>query len=65
MPHENRIGTARLAADGLINREIAACLLISPRTVGHHLSNVFPQLGIASRTDLARVDFDKDLRLIG
>ncbi|MEU6643491.1 AAA family ATPase [Saccharomonospora sp. NPDC046836] len=54
---------AQLAADRLTNREIAAQLLISPRTVGHHLANVYPKLGIASRADLARIDFDGDLRL--
>lgn len=56
---------ARLAAEGLTNREIGAQLLISPRTVGHHLSNVFPKLGIVSRADLARVDFEDGLRLRG
>ena len=54
---------ARLAAAGLTNREIGTQLLISPRTVGHHLANVFPKLGIGSRTDLARVDFENGLRL--
>ncbi|MEU0479163.1 AAA family ATPase [Streptosporangium sp. NPDC006013] len=54
---------ARLAAERLTNREIAAQLLISPRTVGHHLANVYPKLGIASRADLARIDFAGDLRL--
>ncbi|WP_371583872.1 helix-turn-helix transcriptional regulator [Streptomyces sp. NBC_01314] len=56
---------ARLAAQGLTNREIGAQLLISPRTVGHHLANVFPKLGIVSRADLARVDFEDGLHLIG
>ncbi|MFF7648142.1 LuxR C-terminal-related transcriptional regulator [Streptomyces canus] len=32
-------------------------MLISHRTVAHHLANVFPKLGIVSRADLARIDF--------
>ncbi|MFI5877583.1 AAA family ATPase [Streptomyces sp. NPDC051445] len=62
-PQELRV--ARLAAQGLTNREIGAQLLISPRTVGHHLASVFPKLGIVSRADLARIDFGDGLHLIG
>ncbi|MEV4456001.1 helix-turn-helix transcriptional regulator [Microbispora sp. NPDC049633] len=45
----------RLAAAGISNREIAAQLFLSPRTVGHHLYRAFPKLGVTSRTELAGV----------
>ena len=43
---------AELAAQGLSNREIAARLFLSPRTVGSHLYRVFPKLGVTSRAQL-------------
>ncbi|MGH3382822.1 MAG: helix-turn-helix transcriptional regulator, partial [Actinoallomurus sp.] len=45
---------ARLAAEGATNREIASRLVLSHRTVDHHLRNVFVRLGIRSRVELAR-----------
>ena len=49
-PQELQI--AGMAAGGLSNREIGQQLYISHRTVGYHLSRVFPKLGITSRTQL-------------
>ncbi|MER7484352.1 AAA family ATPase [Streptomyces sp. NPDC126497] len=43
----------RLAARGLSNRDIAAQLFLSPRTVGYHLYKAFPKLGVTARTELA------------
>ena len=43
----------RLVAEGLTNREVAAQLFVSPRTIDFHLRNVFRKLGITLRTELA------------
>ncbi|MGQ4719155.1 LuxR C-terminal-related transcriptional regulator [Streptomyces anulatus] len=52
-PQQLRI--ARYVAEGSTNREVALRLSLSPRTVDHHLRNVFAALGIRSRTELARL----------
>ncbi|MEW9532064.1 AAA family ATPase [Microbispora sp. NPDC049125] len=50
-PQELQI--VRLAARGLSNRDIAAQLFLSPRTVAHHLYKAYPKLGVVSRRELA------------
>ncbi|WP_409332487.1 helix-turn-helix transcriptional regulator [Trujillonella humicola] len=44
---------ALLVARGLTNREVAAALFLSPRTVEHHLGRVLRKHGLRSRTELA------------
>ena len=46
----------KLVAAGLSNREVAAQLFVSPRTVDFHLRNVFTKLGVTSRSQLAQRD---------
>ncbi|WP_169814023.1 helix-turn-helix domain-containing protein, partial [Actinomadura kijaniata] len=58
-PQELQI--VRLAAQGLSNRDIAAQLFLSHRTVGYHLYKAYPKLGVASRGELK--DLAADLGL--
>jgi DNA-binding CsgD family transcriptional regulator/tetratricopeptide (TPR) repeat protein len=43
-----------LIAEGRPNREIAARLFLSPRTVGHHVSSILAKLGARTRAEAAR-----------
>ena len=59
--HEQRLSelssaeyrVAALAAEGLSNRDIAARLFVTVKTVEFHMSRVFRKLGITSRTAIA------------
>ena len=46
---------ALLVADGKTNKEIAAALFLSPKTIEYHLANTFRKLDIHSRAELARI----------
>jgi DNA-binding CsgD family transcriptional regulator/tetratricopeptide (TPR) repeat protein len=50
-PHELQV--ARLAVGGASNRDLAASLFISPRTVEAHLTAIFRKLGVRNRRELA------------
>jgi DNA-binding CsgD family transcriptional regulator len=49
----SELRVARFAAEGCSNREIAAALVVSVRTVEFHLSGAYGKLGIAARRELA------------
>lgn len=50
---ERELEVARLVADGNSNREIAESLVVSPKTVERHITNVLAKLGLRNRTELA------------
>jgi DNA-binding CsgD family transcriptional regulator len=59
---ENRAGLTRrelevleLVAEGLTNAEIAVRLVISEKTVGHHVSSILGKLGVGSRYEAAKL----------
>ncbi len=49
-PQEMQI--AQAVVDGATNREAAAALFLSPKTVENHLGRVYAKLGVRSRTEL-------------
>ena len=45
---------AGLVTDRMTNREIAAALFLSDKTIESHMRNIFHKLGVSSRVDVAR-----------
>lgn len=52
---DRQLEVLRLMAAGLPNREIAARLVLSTKTVEHHVAAVLAKLGVSSRTEAARL----------
>jgi len=52
-PSERRV--AELAASGMTNKDVAAALFISPKTVEANLGRIYRKLGINSRAELGRI----------
>jgi NarL family two-component system response regulator LiaR len=48
---ERELEVLKLAAKGMSNKEIAAQLALSVRTVQSHLGRIFDKLGVSSRTE--------------
>jgi DNA-binding CsgD family transcriptional regulator len=49
-PQERQV--AQMVRRGLSNKDVAAQLFVSPRTVEFHLRNVFTKTGVTSRGEL-------------
>ncbi len=48
------LDVVKLVSEGLGNKDVAARLFISPRTVQAHLTHVYTKLGLTSRVQLAQ-----------
>lgn len=57
---DQELNVARLAREGLTNRDIGSRLFISARTAEYHLRKVFVKLGISSRSELKAALADLD-----
>jgi DNA-binding CsgD family transcriptional regulator len=51
---------ALVVARGATNKEAAAALFLSPKTIDFHLGRVYRKLGIRSRVELARVTLGRE-----
>ena len=50
---EREQAIAELVAGGRSNKQVAAALFLSQKTIEHHLSRIYSKLGVRSRTELA------------
>ena len=50
---DREVEVLRLLARGLSNRQIAAALVISPRTAEHHVQHIYTKIGVSTRAAAA------------
>jgi DNA-binding CsgD family transcriptional regulator len=55
---DREVEVLRLVAKGCTNRDVAAMLFISERTVHRHLSNIFLKIGVSSRSAATAYAFE-------
>jgi ATP/maltotriose-dependent transcriptional regulator MalT len=58
---EREVEVLRLVASGKTNPEIAAALVLSEKTVGRHLSNIFTKINVTTRTAAAAFAYEHRL----
>jgi DNA-binding CsgD family transcriptional regulator len=58
---DRQLDVLALLAEGLTNAEIAERLVVSVRTVDHHVSAVLQKLGVGTRSEAARVAQELDI----
>jgi DNA-binding CsgD family transcriptional regulator len=51
----------RLASRGLSRREMSAALIISERTVAHHLQHIYDKIGVSTRAAATLFALQHDL----
>ena len=50
---EREVDVLRLIARGHVNKQVAAELGISPKTVGHHVEHIYAKAGVRTRAGAA------------
>ena len=58
---DREVEVLRLIARGRSNRDVAAALVVSPKTVGRHVENLYRKLGVHSRAAAAVFAMEHDL----
>lgn len=58
---DREVEVLRLIARGMRNREVAARLFLSPKTIGHHVAHIYAKIGVTTRPGAALFAMEHDL----